>query len=217
MRGVPRITRLDQRVPRVSPRKYRGAKTMSTSNRIKGMLRTPEAEWDAIARDMPGTGILLRNFLLPLSLLAPLATAVGLSMFDENWSAEYGYSLLAARVVNIAVATFVFEIASVYLLAVVLYFLARTERQRPTFLVALRVAVFGSIPVLLSGAVLVIPAGMFVMLFAAMYAFYLYYLGAQRLIGVRESNSAVFIGVAMFCMMTLSSLLGAIASALGMV
>jgi hypothetical protein len=190
---------------------------MSTSNRIKGMLRTPAAEWDAIARDVPGTGVLLRNFLLPLSLLAPLATAVGLSMFDAKWSAEYGYSMPGDRAVHTAVVTFVFEIASVYLLAAVLYFLARSEQQRPSFLVALRVAVFGSIPVLLSGAALVIPAGMVVTLLAAMYAFYLYYLGAQRLIGIRESDSTMFIGVAMFCMMVLSAILGAIASALGIV
>jgi hypothetical protein len=190
---------------------------MSTSSRIKGMLLTPQAEWDAVARDAPSTGVLLRRFLLPLSALAPFATIAGMSVFDAKWSAEYGYSMLGDRAVHIAVATFVFEIASVYMLAAVLYFLARSERQRPSFLVALRVAVFGSIPVLLSGAALVIPAGMVVTLMAAMYAFYLYYLGVQRLIGIRESDSTMFIGVALFCMMVLSSLLGAIASALGIV
>ncbi|MEQ1519594.1 MAG: YIP1 family protein [Usitatibacteraceae bacterium] len=190
---------------------------MSTSNRIKAMFIAPKAEWDAVAREMPGTGILLCRFLLPLGLLAPLATAVGRSVFDANWSAEYGYSMLSGSAVNNAIATFVFEIASVYLLAAVLYLLARTERQRPPFLAALQVAVLGSIPLLLSGAALVIPAGVVITILAGMYAFYLYYLGARRLFGIRESDSAVFIGVAMFCMVLLSSVLGAIASALGFV
>lgn len=190
---------------------------MGTSNRIKGMLLAPQAEWDAVAHEVPDAALLLRRFLLPLSLLAPLATIAGMILFDTTWNAEYGYSILHDRAINIAVATYVFEIASVYLLAAVLYLLARTEGRRPPFVVALQLAVFGSIPVMLSGAALVIPFGVVVTLVAMMYALYLYYLGAQRLIGIRESDATMFIGVTMFCMMVLSTLLGAIASALGMV
>ena len=191
--------------------------SMSIVKRITAMLLHPASEWDAIARDAPSTGAMLRNFLLPLSLLAPLATMAGMSLFDTRWNAEYGYSQLRDRAFVIAVATYAFEIASVYLLATVFYFLARTEGKRPRFLAALQVAVFGSIPVLLSGAALVIPFGVIVTLMAMIYAFYLYYLGAERLLGIREADSAMFIGVAMFCMMVLSTLLGAVASALGIV
>jgi uncharacterized membrane protein len=191
--------------------------SMSIVKRIAAMLLHPADEWDAIARDAPAVGTMLRNFLLPLSLLAPLATMVGMSLFDTRWNAEYGYSQLRDRALVIVVASYAFEIASVFLLAGVLFFLARTEGQRPRFLAALQVAVFGSIPVLLSGLALVIPFGGIVTLMAMIYAFYLYYLGAQRLLGIREADSAMFIGVALFCMMVLSTVLGALASALGLV
>ena len=190
---------------------------MPVLKRIKGMLLHPQAEWEAVAHEAPGTAILLRNFLLPLCALAAVATLIGMLAFDTKWNTEYGYSALRERALSIAVATYAFEIASVYLLATVLYFLARTEGRRPSFLVSLQVAVFGAIPVLLSGVALVIPFGVIVTVMAMIYSFYLYYLGAERLIGIRPADSAMFIGVALFCMMVLSGVMGAVASALGLI
>ncbi len=190
---------------------------MAILNRITGMLLRPQAEWDAVAREAPGTVVLMRNYLLPLCLLAPAATMVGMLAFDTNWNAQYGYSALRDRAPVIALATYGFQIVSVYLLATVLYLLARTEKRSPSFLVALQVAVFGSIPVLLSGATLVIPFNVIFTMLAMLYSFYLYYLGAEKLIGIRPADSAMFIGVAMICMMLLSSVLGGIVSALGII
>ncbi|MEO8102590.1 MAG: YIP1 family protein [Betaproteobacteria bacterium] len=190
---------------------------MGILNRIKGMMLNPQAEWENVAREMPGATEMLRNVLLPLSLLAPAATVVGILVFDTRWHAQYGYSMLPDRAPFIALATCAFEIISVYLLAGVFYVLARSERQSPDFLVALRVALFGSIPVLLSGAMLFIPVNIVFSLVAIMYSFYLYYLGAARLIGIRPADATMFVGVAMVCMMVLSSLLGGLAAALGLV
>ncbi len=188
---------------------------MGILNRIKGMMLNPRAEWDAVARDKPGVPVLLRDFLLPLSLLAPAATIVGMLTFDTRWNPEYGYSLLRERAPVIALASYVLQIVSVHLLAGVFFLLARTEGRSPGFLETLRVAVFGSIPVLLAGAALVIPFGVIFTMMAMLYSFYLYYLGAERLLGIRPADSAMFIGVAMVCMMVLSTVMGAIASALG--
>jgi hypothetical protein len=186
-------------------------------NRIKQIMSHPQAAWDAIARDEPGAGVLLSKFILPLALLAPIATAVGMRVFDTGWNAEYGYSALRDRAFQIAAATYIFQIVSIYLLAAIFFLLARTEGRKPSFLVALRVAVFGSIPVMLSGALLVIPFNTIFTLIAMMYSFYLYYLGAERLIGIRPADSAMFIGVAMFCMIVLSGAMGGIASAMGLI
>lgn len=180
------------------------------------MLR-PEAEWDAVARDVPGASILLRNFLLPLSLLAPAATIVGMLLFDTGWNPEYGYSMMRERAPAIAVATYAFEITSVYMLAAVFYLLARTERRPPGFITTLQMATFGSIPLLLSGATLVIPFNVIFSLMALLYSFYLYYLGATRLIGMQPSDATMFVGMAMVCMLFLSGVMGAIGSALGVI
>lgn len=188
---------------------------MGSLRRIKGMMSHPEAEWDAVARDMPGADVLLRGYLLPLSLLAPMATLVGMLVFDTGWNPEYGYSMLRARAPVIAVGTYAFEIASVYLLAAVFYLLARTERRSPSFLVTLQVAVLGSIPLLLSGATLLIPFNVIFSMIAMLYSFYLYYLGAARLIGIPPSEATMFVGVAMFCMLVLSGFMGGIASTFG--
>lgn len=188
---------------------------MDTLKRIKGMMFHPKAEWDAVARDMPGAAVLLRRFLLPLGLLAPMATIVGMLVFDTGWNPDYGYSMQRDRAPAIAVGTYAFVIASVYLLAAVFYLLARTEGRTPSFLATLQVAVLGSIPLLLSGATLVIPFNVIFSMVAMLYSFYLYYLGAARLIGMRPADATMFVGVAMICMLLLSGFMGGIVSMFG--
>ena len=188
---------------------------MGILKRIKGMMLHPQAEWVAVAHDSPGASVLLRGFLLPLGLLAPMATVVGMLVFDTRWNPEYGYSMLRDRAPIIAVGTYAFEIASVYLLAAVFYLLAHTEGRSPTFLATLQLAVLGSIPLLLSGATLVIPFSVIFSLIAMLYSFYLYYLGVMQLIGIPSADATMFVGVAMICMLVLSSFMGGIASMLG--
>ncbi|MEO8384561.1 MAG: YIP1 family protein [Betaproteobacteria bacterium] len=190
-------------------------KDMGALNRIKGIMLNPAAEWDAVAGEMPGTAVLLRNFLLPLALLAPMATIIGMLVFDTRWNAEYGYALLRDRAPVIAVATYAFEIASVYLLALVFHLLARSEGHAPGFLSSFQVATLGSIPLLLSGAMLVIPFNVIFSMMAMLYSFYLYYLGVVRLLGIRPPDATMLVGVAMFCMILLSGFMGALASMLG--
>ena len=179
------------------------------------MMTHPEAEWRAVARDIPGPVVLLGKFLLPLSLLAPLATIIGMMVFDTGWNAEYGYSILRDRAPVIAIATYAFEIISVLMLATVFHFLARIEGRSAGFVPALQVAVFGSIPLLLSGVTLFIPFNVIISMVAMFYSFYLYYLGVSRLLGIRPSDATMFVGVTMICMLVLSGFMGGLASMLG--
>ena len=62
---------------------------------------------------MPRTVVLLGNFLLPLALLAPTVTIIGMLIFEAGWNPEYGYSMLRNRASVIAAGVCVFEIACV--------------------------------------------------------------------------------------------------------
>ena len=190
---------------------------MNILRRIQGMIFSPQAEWESVANDPRKPSRLFVYFLLPLCLVGAVASLIGMLVFNANWNADFGYAKMRSPAPVVALATFAFEIISVYMLAAVLYLLARTEGKRPDFFTATAVAVFGSIPVLLAGAALVIPSGALVLLVAAMYSFYLYHLGAVRLFGINAPDAAMFVGVAMIGMMVLSGILGGIASALGVV
>ena len=188
---------------------------MSIVNRIRGLMWNPRIEWDSVARDAPGQMRLMRDFILPLSLLAPLATFVGMWFFDTSWDADHGYALPRERIAGIVAATYGFEIANVYLLALVFYLLARTEGCKPTFLAAFQVAALGSVPLLISGVLLVIPFNIILTLFAMLHSFYLYYLGAERLMGIRAVNATEFVGIALICLLVLSGFLGAAGAMVG--
>ena len=188
---------------------------MGIVNRIRGLMSNPDREWESVATEAPGQLSLMRDYILPLSLLAPAATFIGMWFFDTSWDADHGYALPRERIAGIVAATYAFEIASVYLLAIVFYLLARTEGCRPSFVAAFQVAALGSVPLLISGVLLVIPFNIILTMFAMIYSFYLYHLGAVRLMGIRPVNSAEFVGVSLTCLLVLSGFMGAAGAMVG--
>ncbi|MEO8508052.1 MAG: hypothetical protein ABI593_10510, partial [Betaproteobacteria bacterium] len=63
---------------------------MATWQRILGIVVRPADEWDLIAREDTTVEELLRRFILPLSLLAPIASVIGMKFFDAGWDPDHG-------------------------------------------------------------------------------------------------------------------------------
>ena len=57
---------------------------MIALRRIVRIIFLPRLEWEAIAREEVSVDVLLRRYILPLSLLAPLATVIGMKWFDAS-------------------------------------------------------------------------------------------------------------------------------------
>jgi len=52
--------------------------------RIYLLLFYPRAEWDEIARETIRVDALVRSYILPLSLIPPIATVIGMKTFDAE-------------------------------------------------------------------------------------------------------------------------------------
>ena len=73
---------------------------METLRRIVYLVFRPTAEWDAIAKEKTSVDALLRCYILPLALLAPIATVIGMKTFDRDWDPVHGYLVPADQILG---------------------------------------------------------------------------------------------------------------------
>ncbi len=190
---------------------------METLRRIVFLICRPAAEWDAIAREKTSVDVLLRRYILPLSLLAPIATMIGMMVFDASWDPLHGYLVPSDQILAAATTTFFTSVASLFALAAIFVVLAPLYGSSRDYLAALKVSVYGAIPVLLAGATLLLPAMIVIGVVGLCHTFYLYWLGANRVLAVRVEHQTEFIGISMVLLALVSVVSGAIASGIGLI
>jgi hypothetical protein len=185
-------------------------------NRIVNIIVRPGKEWEAISRETATVGALSLKVVVPLCVIPAVATVIGMTFFDTGWDALHGYTLPRERIIGVGAANFIFALVSVFMLALIFHFLAPVESHvRKSFADALKVAAFGSIPVLLSGVFLVLPVMVMLTLVAAVHSFFLYNVGLKTVLRVPEAESAMLLAIAIVMLCAASAVIGAVASKLG--
>ena len=186
------------------------------ARRIYLLFFHPRAEWDEIAREPIGVDALIRGYILPLSLIPPISTVIGMRTFDASWDAVAGYQVPPAEIYAAGATTLFGSIGSIFLLAAIFRLIAPLYGSSRDYVAALKVATFGAIPVLLAGAVLVVPVLVIVSVVALCHTLYLYWLGVRHVLGVAPDAQAEFVGISLTMLGGASTLLGAFASSIGL-
>jgi hypothetical protein len=190
---------------------------METLRRIVYLIFRPSQEWDAIASEKTTIDVLLRRYILPLSLLAPIATVIGMLEFDASWDPLHGYLVPSDQIFAAGATTFFASVATLFALAAIFVVLGPLYGSSRDYLAALKVSVYGAIPVLLAGATLVMPVMIIVAMVAWCHTVFLYWVGARRVLAVRAEHQTEFIGISMVLLALVSVLSGAIASSIGLI
>jgi hypothetical protein len=190
---------------------------MTAPSRIGRLIFRPKVEWDQIASEQTSVRALVLGYVLPLALLAPIATVIGMKTFDRNWDPVHGYLVPPERILATGATTYVAIVGSILLLAAIFALIAPMFGARRDFHATLKVAAYGSVPVLLAGATLLLPVMALVGLVGLCHSLFLFSLGAQRVLNVPAGNSAEYVGISMVLLGLASILAGAAASALGVI
>jgi hypothetical protein len=189
---------------------------METLRRIVYLIFRPKAEWDLIAQEETSVDALLRGYILPLALLTPIATTIGMKTFDRDWDPVHGYLVPSGDIFAAGAATFFATIGSIFALAAIFSFIAPMFGSSRNYLAALKVATYGAIPVLLAGATLIMPAMAIIAMVGLCHTLYLYWMGAQQVLKVPVGGGAEFVGISMVLLAFVSVLAGAAGSAMGL-
>jgi hypothetical protein len=189
---------------------------MGASWRIVDLLFHPQEAWDAIAREPISVDSLIRRYILPLSVLAPIATVIGMNTFDRDWDPIAGYLVPPEAIYSAGATTLFATILSIFTLAAIFKLIAPMYGSSRDYVAALKVATFGAVPVLLAGATLLMPAMVMVAVVALCYTLYLYWLGVGRVLNVSAGSQSEFVGISITLLVAVSTLCGAFASRLGL-
>lgn len=179
------------------------------------LLSRPDAAWDTIAGEQIDLVNLLRRWILPLSLIAPVGLTIGATFFDREWNAKLGYAVLPGQIFPAALTTFVASILAVFMLAGVFSWIAPLFGTKRAFNAALKVAVFGAVPVWAAGALLFLMPMIIAVMIAFFYSCYLYYIGVVKILGVAEEQAAEFVAISMLFMSLGLMLTGAVGGWIG--
>jgi len=184
--------------------------------RIFRIVFHPRDEWGRIANEDIAFGVLIRRYILPLSLLAPVATVVGMTFFDATWDARHGYRVPEQAIMAAGATTLFALILSVFALAGIFVLIAPMYGSSRNYRDALKVATFGAVPVMLAGATLLLPVMAIVGVVALVHSLFLFWLGASEVLHVRRGEQAEFVGISMLLLSVVSTIAGAAAGGMGL-
>lgn len=190
---------------------------METLRRIVYLMFRPSAEWNVIAKEATSVDVLLRSYIIPLGLLAPIAAAIGMNTFDREWDSIHGYAVPSGQIFAASATTFFIIVGSIFVLAAIFVLIAPMFGGARDYLAALKVATYGSIPMLLAGATLLLPIMALIGLVGLCHTLYLLAMGARHVLNVPPGEVAEFIGISVLLLSFVSVLGGAAAGTLGLI
>jgi hypothetical protein len=179
---------------------------MDVVQRVKGILLTPETEWQAIEKE-PGTpGFLFPNYVAYLAAIPPVAGFIGRCMVGVATPAGTVRVPLFIGLLG-AVIEYVLSFAIVYAIAIVIDQLAPRFGGLKDFPSALKVTVYSFTPVWVAGVLQLLPGLRFVAIVIAFFGVYIAWLGLPRLMRAPRDKAMPYVAVSVACALTITAAL----------
>jgi Yip1 domain len=175
--------------------------------RVTNILKQPALEWPVIAAEPTDVATLLQGYAAPLAAIPAICRWIGLSVIGMSVPLLGTYRVGIVRGLANAIVSWVFALVGAYVAALVIEKLAPTFKSSGTTVQALKLVVYSSTPVWVAGVLNLIPALSPLIIIAALYAIYLFYLGLPHLMHTPSDQvipymivSALVVIVISFCL-----------------
>ena len=145
--------------------------------RATNILKQPATEWPLIAAEPTDTATLMQGYAAPLAAIPPICRWIGFSAIGMTVPYFGTYRVGLVRGLANAVVSWVLTLVGVYVAALVIEKLAPTFKSTGGTIQALKLVVYASTPVWVAGVLNLVPALSPLIVVAALYAVYLFYLG----------------------------------------
>lgn len=178
--------------------------TNSIINRVKSIILTPKKEWEVIAAEESTAASVLMGYLLPLVIIVAIANFIGYSIVGMN--SPLGRIVGFGWGIRYAILTFANYIVGTFLTAYVISFLAPSFNGEKNYRKAFKLVVYSYTPILVAGLLFIIPALGTLVLIAALYSFYILYLGLGLMTGVPKEKQTTFLIVSVVALILVYAL-----------
>ena len=187
---------------------------MAMIERIKGICLKPTTEWDAIAEEETSTADLFKGYAVPLAAIPPIAGFIGGSLIGRSMPFIGSYRVPLVSGLVMAVFTFVMALVGVFIVSLIINYLAPSFGAQKNSGQALKVAVYAYTPAWIAGVLQILPMLGLLAVLAGLYGLYLLYLGLPRLMKCPQEKAAGYTAVVVVCAIVLSIVVGAIGAAI---
>ena len=155
---------------------------MNVADRIKGILLSPRTEWPKIAAEPATVGSIYTGYVMILAVIGPIMVLLSSLMFPA-----LGFAFGARS----ALTMYVMHLVTVAVIALIADLLAPTFGGTKDYVRSLKLVAYSITAVWVAEIALIVPVlGGLVVLVGAIYAFYLFFVGAPVL-GRCSSDRAV--------------------------
>lgn len=190
---------------------------MSLQTRAMAILTKPAAEWRTISAEPATVEGLLREYAAPLAAIPAIAQFIGFSLIGITVPFGGAIRIGIVRSFANAVVGWVFALVGAWIAAVVIEKLAPTFQSRGSTAQALKLVVYSMTPVWIAGVLNLVPVLAVLVIIAALYAVYLFYMGLPPVMSTPSEKvipymvvSAIVIIVISICLGTITALISGI-------
>lgn len=174
------------------------------------LLRTPRAEWQAIAADGVTTSRIVATYVVPLAVVTALAYIAGILIFELSTDQGNTYRPAFSNVLALSASGIVLWIASIYMLAQAVDALAPRFGARRDFRNAFKLAAHVPTAIWVGLLAYIVPDyGWVGLTLGALYSLYLLFVGVPVLMMPPEDKAVVY-ALACFLAATVIALLVAL-------
>jgi len=185
---------------------------MNIVDRIKKILLQPKMEWKIIAAETTTTYELYRNYIMPLAAIGPVASIIGMSLIGISMPFSGTFRIPITSAIGSAVVQYVFGLIGVYILALIIDFLAPKFTGEKNVDQALKLAAYSYTAGWLSGIFIAIPA-LSVLMITGLYGLYLLYTGIPILMKAPKEKSLGYTVAVVIAAIIIFMIIGWISSA----
>ncbi|HKB13453.1 MAG TPA: Yip1 family protein [Vicinamibacterales bacterium] len=175
--------------------------------RVTNILKQPAVEWPVIAAEPTDVATLLSGYAAPLAAIPAICRWIGMSVIGIAMPFVGTFRVGIVRGVANAIVYWVFALVGAYIGALIIEKLAPTFKSSGSTVQALKLVVYASTPVWVAGVLNLIPALSPLIIIAALYAVYLFYLGLPHVMHTPADQvipymivSALVVIVVTFCL-----------------
>lgn len=183
--------------------------------RVQAIVKNPKATWPVIANEQTTVRELYLGYILLLAAISPIAAFLKLSVLGVGVPTMGTYRMGFGAGIGNMLFSYGLSLAAIYLVALVVNFLAPTFGGEKNDLQALKVVAYSYTAAWVAGAGQILPwIGMLIALAGSIYSIYLLYLGLPVLMKCPQAKAMGYTAVTMVAAMVISFMVSAVVGGL---
>jgi len=186
---------------------------MNLVERVKQILISPKTEWDVIKGEDTTIQEIFTKYVVILAAIPAVAGFIGFSVFGIS----YGFGSIHVPVgtgLLWAIMTYIFNLAAVYIFAMVIDALAPSFGSSKDLTMSMKVVAYSYTASWVGGIFSIFPALGIIGMFAGIYSLYLLYIGLRNLKDVPQEKMVGYYIVSLIVGIVIFMIIGAITSSI---